>query len=222
MKSILAGIAAILAVASCTEAPPDSSAQPAKKGRFTGYLVWGHEARSFRECTGDREGWVINEVGEELVEIYHSLTSEPYQEMFVEVRGEWQDAPGEGFGADYPEALRVTELIRAEGEGFGCDLELDGVLYVANGNEPFWRLHIRPNGLSMWSMDSPGESEFPPADSVAKDGRITFNANVPDAAIRIVLDKRRCTDSMSGARYSFAATVDVEGQRFHGCALEGT
>ena len=156
-----------------------------------------------------------------LVEIYESLTSEPYQEMFVEVRGEWQDAPDEGIGADYPEAIRVTELIRAEREGFGCALELDGVLYVASGNEPFWRLHIRPDGLSMWSMDSPGETKYPSAAVVGEDERITFNANVPDARIRIVLDEQRCVDSMSGARYSLVAIVDVEGRRLHGCALKG-
>ena len=193
----------------------------AKTGRFTGYLVWGHEARSFTTCDRDREGWVVNEAGEELVGIYESLTSEPYQEMFVEVRGEWQEAPVEGFGADYPEALRITELIRAEGEGFGCDLDLDGVLYVASGNEPFWRLHIRPDGLSMWSMDSPGETKFPPADVVGEDGRVTLNADAPEAGIHIVLEKRRCMDSMSGARHSFAATVAVGGRTFHGCALEG-
>ena len=173
------------------------------------------------ELRQQREGWIINEAGAELVEIYESLTSEPYQEMFVEVRGEWQDAPDEGFGADYPEAIRITELIRAEREGFGCDLELDGVLYVASGNEPFWRLHIRPDGLSMWSMDSPGETAFPPAEIIGEDGRITFNAGMQGAAINAILERKRCVDSMSGARYSFAATVDVNGQQFNGCALQG-
>ena len=75
-----------------------------QNGRFSGHLVWGHEARSFRDCDGKRVGWVINDAGTELVEVYEELTSAPYQEMFVEVRGEWVDAPGEGFGADYAES----------------------------------------------------------------------------------------------------------------------
>ena len=222
MKTTLAGIIAALAVVSCTNSTSDSNAPVAEEGRFVGYLVWGHEVRSFSNCDGDREGWAINDTGDELKEIYESLTSEPYQEIFVEVRGNWQQAPAEGFGSDYPEALRITELIRAEGEGFGCDLELDGVLYVASGNEPFWRLHIRPDGLSMWSMDSPGETKFAPGDVRMEDGRVTIDVDKADAGIRIVLEKRRCIDSMSGTRYSFAATVDAGGRTFHGCALEGT
>ena len=214
MRFSLAGMLASSVLTACSAASSDT-------GRFTGYLVWGHEARSFRTCDGEREAWVINKAGDELVHVYDELTSEPYQEMFVEVRGEWQEAPADGFGADYPEALRIMELIRAENEGFGCDLQLDGVLFVANGNEPFWRLHIRPDGLSMWSMNSPGEMRFPPPDIVREEGRIAVNANVPDVPVHVVLTRKRCVDTMSGARYSFAATVDVNGQQYQGCALQG-
>lgn len=225
MKHSLAGCTLFFVLAACTQATTDSvylDLEPELPiERYRGHLVWGHEARSFTACGGDREGWVVNQVGDELVDVYKELTSTPYEEMFVEVRGEWGGAPQEGFGAGHPESFRVTELIRAEGEGFGCDLDINGVMFIANGNEPFWRLHIRPDGLSMWSMDSPGETKFAPAVVVDEDGRITFNANVPDARIQAVLEKKRCVDSMSGARYQFAAIVDVDGHRFVGCALQG-
>ena len=189
--------------------------------RFTGYLAWGHEARSFTNCARDREGWVINEVGDEVVEIYESLTSEPYQELFVEVRGEWEQAPADGFGADYPEALRVTELIRAENEGFGCRRELDEFLYIASGNEPGWNLEIRADGLTMKSIDSPDGIEFPPTEILSEDSRIVFDSGSGELEIKVVLERKRCVDSMSGARYSFAATVEMNGKRYKGCALQG-
>lgn len=189
--------------------------------RYRGHLVWGHEGRSFAECGSKRTGWVINESGKGLLEVYQELTSEIYEPLFVEVSGNWADAPEQGFGADYPEAIRITEWHRAEREGHGCDLDLENVLFIATGNEPSWRLHIRENGLSMWSMDSLGETKFAPAVVVDEDGRITFNASVPDARIRAVLEKKRCVDSMSGARYQFAAIVDVDEHRFFGCALQG-
>jgi uncharacterized membrane protein len=189
--------------------------------RFNGHLVWGHEVRSFTVCDGDREGWVINEAGDELVEVYEELTSVPYQEMFVEVRGEWGEAPQDGFGADFPESLRITELMRAEGEGFGCRLDLNGVLFVVNGNEPFWRLHIRENGMSMWSMDSPGETKFAPGAMDEEGAIVTFNADKPNAGIQVILEKRRCVDSMSGAWYQYAAIVEIGGRRSSGCALKG-
>jgi len=221
--SAASGVLVVMLVA-CSQVSSDSSAptmSQLQNGRFSGHLVWGHEVRSFTICDGSREGWVINEAGAELVEVYEELTSSPYQEMFVEVRGEWSDAPQEGFGVDFPESLRITELIRAEREGFGCRLDINDVLFAANGNEPFWRLHIRENGMSMWSMDSPGERTFPPGEMDEEGALVTFNVSDPDAAIQVVLEKQRCTDSMSGSRYQYVATVDIDGRRLSGCALKG-
>ena len=189
--------------------------------RFRGHLVWGHESRSFTGCGDEREGWVINEAGDELVEVYEELTTAPYQPMFVEVRGTWEAAPREGFGAEYGEALRITELMRAENEGPGCRLELDGVSFIASGNEPFWHLQIRDDGILMRSMGSPDEIIFPAPERRGQPPLITFNSDGPDAAIQITLEQRRCIDTMSGARFAWAATVDVDGRRLSGCAAEG-
>jgi uncharacterized membrane protein len=183
--------------------------------------VWGHESRSFTECGGGREGWVINEAGQELVDVYNELTTAPYQPLFVEVRGTWEAAPRAGFGADYGEALRITGLLRAESEGFGCRLELDGVLFIASGNEPSWRLRIREDGIFMRSMDSPDERIFAAPDKRGQAGRMTFESAGQDAGIRVELEQRRCVDTMSGARYSWAAIVDIDGRRLAGCAAEG-
>ena len=197
------------------------SASEPQAGRFIGHLVWGHESRSFTECGGGREGWVINDSGDELVRVYEELTSAPYQHMFVEVRGEWVEAPEEGFGAEFAEALRVTELVRAENEGFGCRLELAGVLFIASGNEPFWRMQIREDGILMRSVEASGEIEFPAIRMRGQPPQVIYDAKGPDSAIRISLEQRRCIDTMSGARYSWAATVDAGGRQYRGCAAEG-
>jgi uncharacterized membrane protein len=189
--------------------------------RFRGHLVWGHESRSFTACGGEREGWVINDAGDDLVDVYNELATVPYQPVFVEVLGEWVTAPREGFGVDYDEALRITGLLRAENEGFGCGLELDGVLFVASGNEPSWRLRIREDGIFMRSMDSPDERVFAAPDKRGQAGRMTFESSGPDAAIRVELEERRCVDTMSGARFAWAATVDIDGRQLAGCAAEG-
>ena len=193
-----------------------------KEVRVRGHLVWGHETRSFIECDTGREAWLINESGDELTSVYEELTASPYQPMFVEVRGAWEDAPTEGFGADYDEALRITELLRAENEGFGCRLDLDGVLFVASGNEPFWRLQVRKDGVSLRSMDAPEEIVFAAPEKSEYAGLVTYySSNSRGAEIRITLERGRCVDSMSGARYAWAATVDIDGRRLTGCAAEG-
>lgn len=198
----------------------DPAGEP-QGSRFRGILVWGHENRSFTQCENGREGWIINKSGDELVDIYEQLTSMPYQPMFVEVRGEWVAAPQEGFGADFGEALRITELIRAEHEGFGCRLELANVHFVASGNEPFWRLQIRPDVISMRSMGAPGEVEFSAPRMSGQPPNVIFESDGPGAGITVSLEQRRCTDTMSGARYAWAATVDIDGRHLEGCAAEG-
>jgi uncharacterized membrane protein len=189
--------------------------------RLRGHLVWGHESRSFTGCDDGPEGWVINESGDEIVEIYEELTSAPYQPMFVEVQGEWTAAPAQGFGAEFDKALRITQLIRAENEGFGCRLELHGTLFIASGNEPSWQLRIGEGGIFMRSMDAPDEIEFPAPRMRGQPPHVVFEANRPEPGIIVSLEQRRCIDSMSGARYAWAATVDTGGRQFTGCAAEG-
>ena len=190
--------------------------------RVRGHLVLGHETRAFAECHTAREAWVLNEAGDELTAVYDELTAAPYQPMFVEVRGVWEDAPTEGFGADYGGTLRITELLRAENEGFGCRLDLDSVLFVASGNEPFWRLQVRKDGVSLRSMDSRREATFPAPERSEYAGLVTYySSNDRDAEIRITLERRRCIDSMSAARYAWAAIIDIDGKRLTGCAAEG-
>ena len=190
--------------------------------RVRGHLVWGHETRAFAECDTGREAWVLNESGDELTAVYDELTAAPYQPMFVEVRGIWEEVPSGGFGADYGGVLRITELLRAENEGFGCLLDLDSVLFVASGNEPFWRLQVRKDGVSLRSMGATDEVVFAAPVRSEFAGLVTYYSSTDrDVEIRVTLEQRRCIDSMSGARYAWAATVDIDGKRLAGCAAEG-
>lgn len=190
-------------------------------GRFSGHMVWGHESRSFTECDNGREGWLINESGDELIAVYEELTHAPYQPMFVEVRGEWVAAPEDGFGADFEEALRVTELIRAENEGFGCRLDLREILFVAIGNEPFWRLQVRDDGIDLRTPQMPANRVFPPARRAGQPPLVVFESADAGGTISLSLQRSRCVDTMSGARYAWAATVDIDGRQLQGCAAEG-
>jgi uncharacterized membrane protein len=197
------------------------SASEEQAARFRGHLVWGHESRSFTECEGGREGWVIDDSGDELAAVYDELTNDPYQPMFVEVRGAWVGAPADGFGAGFEEALRITELLRAESEGFGCRLDLAGLQFVASGNEPSWRLRIREDGMSMRLMGSPDEIVFPAPVKQVQPTLVTYESGNAESRIQVVLEKRRCVDTMSGARYAWKAQVDIDGKRLAGCAAEG-
>jgi len=51
--------------------------------------------------------------------------------------------------------------------------------------------------------------------------RIVFDASGAVSSIHVILEKQRCEDTMSGARYEFAATVELEDKRLSGCAIKG-
>jgi uncharacterized membrane protein len=208
-------------VAELVEHGPDDPMCCPASNAYREWLLRGNELISVEPEAGSRGTRISGHLVWGLVEVYEELTSTPYQSLFVEVRGDWVGAPTEGFGAEFDEALRITELIRAENEGFGCRLELSDVLFIASGNEPSWRLQIREDGISVRSMDAAGAIEFPAPRKHDEPPTIRFEAETAESAIRISLERRRCIDTMSGARYAWAATVDTGGRQFEGCAAEG-
>jgi uncharacterized membrane protein len=208
---VLLAIAA-LALAACGGTPDQAPAE-----RFTGHLVWGHEARSFTGCGTTREAWVVDRTEGDLVEVYEGLAVEAYQPVFVEIRGRREPGPSEGFGAEYPEQVVVTELRRAEREGWGCRLDLTGVEFVALGNEPSWRLEIRESGIV---LTRPGHPEARHARSAPRrDGAVTIYET---GDLVLVLNEQRCVDTMAGSRFSYSAQLKLGDRTLEGCALAGT
>lgn len=86
-----------------------------------GLAVWGHEVREFRPCGSDAALWVVDET-RELWQRYREIASdsEPYTEVYVELRGEMGPPPFDGFGAEYPGMIRVTEVLDAGPASSGC------------------------------------------------------------------------------------------------------
>ena len=70
-------------------------------------------------------------------------------------------------------------------------------------------------------MDAPGEIEFPAPRLSGQTPHIVFEAERAGSGISISLERRRCVDTMSGARYAWVATVETAGRQFRGCAAEG-
>ena len=185
--------------------------------RFRGHLILGHEVHSFTACGSDRERWVLDRTGGELRDAYRALTTEPYQKLYVELRGTAAPTLSEGFGADYDGALEVLDLRFAAAETRGCAEDLAGLDFVAYGNEPFWRLEIAPHALRLRQLGSP-EVRFPRDPGATR----TWASRGKDgASIEVWLDEQRCVDSMSGAHFAFRARVRLGQETWLGCAREG-
>ena len=188
--------------------------------RLRGHLVWGHEMRSFTECETGRTAWVYESESVGLAEMAESLASEPYQALFVEIVGKWVPKSENGFAADFAETLSVQRLLRAEREGFGCNENLADIEYRARGNEPSWRLDLRPDSLSFSSINN-GEMLFPaPEVTITENGLIISGTSGKDI-IEVAIIAGRCIDTMSGSLYSFTTTISTTDQSLSGCALAG-
>ena len=100
------------------------------------------------------------------------------------------------------------------------DAKLRGVDFRAVGNEPGWNLEISAGGGIVYVGDY-GQTEYrfrtpdPVEDRDAR--RTTYTVNDADHQIVIVLDGRRCQDTMSGDSFETTVTVVLDGREFTGC-----
>ena len=218
----------ITGLTACFGLQPDRVPDPTAQGGRTssevyrGYLVYGHETRSFEACDSTESSWVIDDTDGELPTLYRQLTSTPYQRLFVELEGELRSGPGQGFAADYPNRLYVSGVRRAERESAGCDLDLSQLRFRAFGNEPFWSLSVERDTLR-WSTPGQSRSYVAPTMTVI-DGGYRYRAQADDGSaqtLELKLQARLCADSMADNRYSYRAEVVLEAVVYSGCALQG-
>ena len=184
-----------------------------------GHYVFGHEVRSLRPCGEEEALWVIDRSGL-LARLHAELTpgTEPYAEVFAMVAGR-VGVPTDGFGADYPGALAVKDILYVAFEGFGCDFDWGRFIYRAQGNEPFWMVEVRSGEMR---LTRPGEPDLVWTDvteSSSARGVVIRSRNPP---VELHIGPGPGRDTMSGAYFGLSARLLVEGKTLAGNALRGT
>ncbi len=215
----LAAIPLLLTLVACGgpkngAAPAEPSAdetaeEPSSSLPVRGILTLSGGVATFRECgtTADSAVTLPDPVGE-FAKVFSSLEAEPAAGIYVELGG----APGE---------LRRA---RSLGESKACDEPVFEGEFVANGNEPFWAIEIRENGIVYRSPELPAGRVYPYAFTRTATGAVVYatKADGPVAStLEISLEPARCVDSMSGELRSFKAHVTLDGQALLGCAFAG-
>jgi putative lipoprotein len=124
---------------------------------------------------------------------------------------------------DGPPRLDVTELVRATpvGEGAGCAEAPARYRFRASGNEPFWSVTVGKDTVVFEQPDEPRRIAAPLTRRDEGASRRVFQAETAGHVIRVALSPARCSDSMSGALYSFSAEVVFDGRSLSGCARAG-
>ena len=185
--------------------------------RAWGYLVWGHENRSFATCGKDREAWVVDSTaGSLLANLYEEFAIEPYEPVFIDARGRWLGQHSSGFGQQFDETIEITEIYRMEREGWGCKLDIEGLVFRGSGNEPSWRIDVREDAAILSSPD--GKLTWTGSGRVSDEEWVFENG---EQRINIEYRQEPCRDSMSGAWLSHTVEYRIGSDRFSGCAVPG-
>lgn len=78
-----------------------------------GYYIYGHEVNSFKPCGQKNVFWVT--ASEELLKLlerkYWENSSEPYEEVFLEIKGNFIGKALDGFAMDYDGQILVMEMV---------------------------------------------------------------------------------------------------------------
>ena len=88
----------------------------------------------------------------------------------------------------------------------------------ALGNEPFWALKIRPEGLVFSAPDAKDILARNDGPKVEADRASWSGLGDDGATLAVVLKAGACQDGMSGLNYPFTATVQAGGRALTGCA----
>ncbi|CAN5684002.1 hypothetical protein BH23GEM11_BH23GEM11_01610 [soil metagenome] len=131
-------------------------------------------------------------------------------------------------------ALRVA--LPESAAGTACAQAFPDAELEASGNEPFWHLRLDNGEVLYRTPDDPEGTLFHDvtwsrlggeagAGGEGEGGAWRMEAlrDFVDGIEYLILEvsATSCGDSMSGARYPWTATLEVEGARWPGCAREG-
>ena len=190
---------------------PSSSRVPLR-----GVVTTSGKTATFRPCGAPAaSALTVTDQSGELAKVYSRLAVKSSDGIYVELVG---TADGT--------TVTVTALLRARalGGAIACDAPVFDGEFVANGNEPFWAVEIRENGITFRSPELPKGRMYPYAFTRTETGSVVYATKVEAptvSTLEVALEPVRCVDSMSGELRSFKAHVTHDGMKLEGCAIAG-
>lgn len=95
------------------------------------------------------------------------------------------------------------------------DTPAKDILYLAQGNEPFWNASIRADQVVFTTPEQ--DIQIDVNQDSNKEG-IVFLGHQADEAFSLVITNTNCHDSMQDKAYSLTVKVELNGIQYLGCA----
>lgn len=93
----------------------------------------------------------------------------------------------------------------------------------AMGTEPFWRIDITSEKMTLSRPDAPAVTVQPVGVAAGEGGYMSFVSGGPPpgpAKVQIILRRGDCSDGMSDLTYPYKAEVKWDGETLKGCGFE--
>ena len=105
---------ALILLQACDNSANSDVQKNSEKQIHKGHYIYGHEVNTFQPCGQKMVFWVngSNEVLNTLQQKYKSYTLLPYEEVFVELTGDFVGKASDGFAMDYDGQFLVVTLLK--------------------------------------------------------------------------------------------------------------
>jgi uncharacterized membrane protein len=190
-----------------------------------GLYVFDAEKSTYRDCAEPSARYqVVDETGGNLEKNYRRLLKYPYpnQPIFAEVKG-YQTPYYSKLSMESGMAgfFVVTEIIELEAKNFrNTCIPYE---FWAVGTEPFWQAQVsEAEGVIEYrGMDDDRTKLFAYQPPIQEDSlRIYTGINQESGDnIRIVLEKKPCSDGMSDNNYRMKVSLTMNGRELTGCGI---
>jgi len=77
-----------------------------------GHYIYGHEVNSFKPCGHKDVFWVLgsNEILDLMAEKYSNHATNPYDEVYIKIIGDYLSKASDGFAMDYDGQVQVKKI----------------------------------------------------------------------------------------------------------------
>lgn len=188
----------------------DAPARPANATRLRGLVRDLGGRLTFMPCDGAPLPLEDRSPGQELARALRELTAaQEGRPMFVEIYGVRETGANAG--------IAVVDLRRAAVETAGCRERFDQREWIANGNEPSWRLEVTSRDMVMSVLGGLSTQRVPHG-GPQKSGNGLEYTSTDGTDLLVTIDERRCIDNQSGSVFAYVVEVRSEGRTYPGCA----
>ncbi len=102
-----------LVLNACSSIAGSQSRADVKEKLLIGHYIYGHEVNSFQPCNNKEVFWVKgpNKLLEFMARKYSDYAAQPYDEVFVEIIGNFENRATDGFAMDYDGQIYVMKMV---------------------------------------------------------------------------------------------------------------